>query len=98
MFTTPKGTLLRSRRLNCFRLPFFSAAPAAPACAFAIVSSQFSVASSQLPQPGSRELIVSEFPVPDQLPTGSRQLGTAYVFAVDFFFCAIVPLRGPLRV
>src|SRR5919204_2123573 len=59
MCTTPCGTCLRSLRLNCFFLPFFSGAAA---------------------------------------PAGAVGFAIVYVFAVDFFFCAIVPLRGPLRV
>src|SRR5512146_1602415 len=51
MLTTPWGTFLRSRRLNCFFLPFFSGAPApavAPAAAgLAIGSFASLVPSSQ---------------------------------------------------
>src|SRR6185437_13348314 len=61
MCATPCGTCLRSLRLNCFFLPFFSGAAGAPAA-------------------------------------GVVGFAMIYVFAVDFFFCATVPLRGPLRV
>src|ERR1700732_4065136 len=85
--TSPCGTCLRSFFLNVFFLPFFSGAAAAPPAAvgFAIVSIQWSVVSGQL---------IRSF-------AGHRSAITApcfYVFVVAFFFCATVPLRGPLRV
>src|SRR5581483_609806 len=88
-WTSPCGTFLRSRFLNCFFLPFFSgaAAPApgaaAPAAGFAIF--EFSVLGSQ------RSVRLTE-------DRGPRTGNWFYVFAVAFFFCATVPLRGPLRV
>src|SRR5258707_15003362 len=51
----------------------------------------------------SHELVLSsQFPVLENpVLTENRELRTdngCYVFAVAFFFCATVPLRGPLRV
>src|SRR5947209_15699877 len=84
-YASPWGTCLRSFFLKVFFLPFLSGAAAAPpaaAAGFAIKS--LFAPGYQLPAPGQRPR------------AKSQQLD--YVFDAAFFFCATVPLRGPLRV
>src|SRR3984893_17503944 len=86
MWAMPCGTCFRSFFLNVFFLPFFSAAaapvPAAAATGFAIV--------------GRSSLVVRGSPLNRWNSANGQRL--IYVFAVAFFFCATVPLRGPFRV
>src|SRR5213594_3897597 len=111
MCTTPKETCLRSFFLKVFFLPFFSGA-AAPAAAagfamksvlgrWLLVVGKISHPTIMHPNNSSKVtcLTVTSIVAPGfgQQPKTKTNDGS-YVFAVAFFFCATVPLRGPLRV
>src|SRR5215467_2393270 len=78
----PCGTCLRSFFLKVFFLPFFSGAAPVPPAAAGFAINSLFALGHQLLARGERPKANSGF----------------YVFAVAFFFCATVPLRGPFLV